>query len=170
MGRLDGDLTRLRPPIPNAFVQYRPGFMTAWRHFRAVYRTVLETPGLARQHRLTAAIARIRRVAGFAYLRLLELSFGHVSRQSLLGGGGVWRLNGGTCANPFAQLYAGDVLTRSGARKGTAAYLQGRGDAPSHLEVDELTQSCTLLYEPTRAGQLGSLASRAPFLTHRLYN
>ena len=172
VGQLDLDLTNLRPPFANEYVQYRPGFATAWRHFREVYAGLGSVLVFPRQHRLTRLVTRTRRVVGFAYLCLLELSLGHVGRSSLLGGSapGVWLLNGQLCGNPYAQLYAGDFLTLIRCARRSRAAAPAR-DTAVYLEVDELTRTCLVVCEPTRGQQLTyGGPEHPPFLSHRLYN
>ena len=65
-------------------VRYRPGFMTYWRVHRRAFAKALWLPFGHRQKRLTAYIARLRRIATFSYFRLLQLSLNKVILASRL--------------------------------------------------------------------------------------
>lgn len=122
------------------------------------------------------------------------LSFRNTLQALELVQGGFWLLNGCSVTNPFIQLYQGDWLqclstgvgernrlnyawhwrwrnfvkpNLSSTKKGFLSTL----DSPSYLEVDELTQTFTLLFEPLHAAQMNPAFLQAgAFLTMRLYN
>ena len=111
--------------------------------------------------------------------------------------GGFWFINGARVNNPFLQVFVGDYfspLTDPSFVSGGAGvlydqvslfryhrYLQLQAlvnsplalavDTPAFLEVDELTTTASLLYEP-RGGDLflDPQVGAAPYLTIRMYN
>jgi hypothetical protein len=138
---------------------------------------------------MTAYVARLRRVAAFSYLRLLQLTLSHLVAQSHLWHQvpdprplrliteGFVRVNGSVIRNPLQQLCRADVVWFAASvwvppypGGGSAAKVRAGADTPAYLEVDELTQSFVVLQEP-RAGLLHSTESVGlPFLTIKCYN
>lgn len=106
---------------------------------------------------------------------------------------GRWFLNGRAVLNPFFQLYAGDVLilqkytsdapcisysfsfnlNRKWKNWGWLAAWR-RPDickTPWYLEVDELTNTVTILTLPQKVSDFDPVTAQlAPFLTYRMYN
>lgn len=102
-----------------------------------------------------------------------------------------WLLNGEQLTNNLTQIYPGDVLTTptlkfkaeefSALRNWSQVRFFRRWKfyqrkvsflaSPTYLEIDELTQTVVLLFNPTKLSQLDpSIWSARPFLTHRMLN
>jgi len=184
-----------RQPI----VRYKPGLSRYWRVHRFTLQRLFFMFAGGRQGRLTAAVSRVSRVASFSFFKAVELSLLHVIFCSGLGqqgeptsmtragffiAGGFAYLNGRRQWCPYTQLYQGDVLfvhpssprhaPTPQMRTRLGSYTPGASmpsDNPVYLEVDELTSSCVVLFEPQRWGLWGKQAARCfPHITLKLYN
>lgn len=186
-----------RQPI----IRYKPGLSRYWRAHRFTLQRLFSMFAVGRQRRLTAMVSRVSRVASFSFFKAVELSLLHIVFCSKLGehgesasmirasffvAGGFAYLNGRRQWCPYVQLYQGDVLFLHAPaciirpphthRTGTSLDFCASGviesyDNPIHLEVDELTSSCVVLFEPQRWGLWGKHAAGcSPHITLKLYN
>lgn len=144
----------------------------------------------------TTGFAFIKTIALSAFFLLKQASL--INNPFLLKGlnfkaiqTSAWVLNGTYMLNPLVQIYPGDILTTptlnydvtelSTRTKWAQVRFFRRWklhqrklnilSTPSYLEVDELTQTVVLLFNPTKLSQLDpSIWSARPFLTHRMLN
>jgi hypothetical protein len=86
--------------------------------------------------------------------------------------------------NPFIQVYPGDFLQAAAFKFCTSSavlaalgFLAGslsraaRGqDAAAFLEIDELTLTVSVLWEPQGLLELDQSCLQVPYLTYRMYN
>ncbi len=156
-------------------VRYKPGFSTHWRFHRGEFQKKFLDSFSYRQKRLTKSIIKLRRLASYSYLKAFQLSLSSLVKRSLLSqnpnsvesirGGWVF-LNGVCCANPYTQLYVGDIIVLTSNLLAIDHSLLL--DSPSYLEVDELTSSISLVVEPRFWNSDSSDAF--PALTAKCYN
>lgn len=176
------------------YVKYKPGFLSEWRTCRQLFLACMHLPAW-RQHRLTRFVSSLVRLTAFSFIRLLWLSLGFIAHHSALAEvfvdgwvsvrAGVWAVNGVSSINPFYQLYQGDwlcyyrpkhSLSQPHLSKTRQEYsvenlcFMGFGTTLTYTEVDELTQTVTVIFEPLHCPVRLGLGGMFPFSTLRMYN